>query len=109
MKKIYPFLTKGVIVLLLLFFDLYHWGLPLLSVVLLVWFWTKNLIVSTGLLAYLGTAYGIYLINPPKNLLQVIIVWFIEAPLKSIIPFGILLLLSRAITIILKKIKKQKI
>lgn len=109
MKKIYPFFIKGIVVFILLFFDLYRWGLPLLSVVLLAWFWTKNLIISTGLLAYLGTAYGIYLVNPPKNLLQIIVVWCIEAPLKSIIPFGILLLLLRIVTIILKRIKKQKI
>jgi len=103
MKKIYPVLIKGVILLLLLFFDMYRWGVPFLSLVLLTWFWSKNITPTIGLLAYLGTAYGIYLANPPKNLIQIIVVWLIETPIKSVIPFFILLFIISKIDKILKR------
>lgn len=103
MKKIYPVLIKGVILLLLLFFDMYRWGLPFLSLVLLDWFLAKNIIDTIGLFAYLGTVYGIYLSNPPKNLIQIIVVWLVEAPIKSLIPFFIMLFIISKINKILRK------
>jgi hypothetical protein len=52
--------------------------------------------------SYIITLIGIFNINPPVNLIQWIIVLFIETPVKSIIPFIILILLATVIKNLLK-------
>ena len=80
---------KILILFILIWFDLYRWGVPFFSFTLYFYFLTRNLFKTIFLFVYLGTVYGIYLVSPPKNLIQVLVVWFVEAPLKSIIPLFI--------------------